>query len=333
MVKSAKSQLDEEDEPEDYDSSSYKGEVVKPESKSSEPKANANRSKHSETEQRRRSKINERFQALRDLIPQNDQKRDKASFLLEVIEYIQFLQEKLQMYEGSYEGWGQEPAKLLPWKIDRASADSLLDHTQVMKNGSAHENSVMLANVHNSIESDMGAAAMYKTLDHPHGPTNPAIPFDAQTPSNVFAAVGRGGLPTQSLQESVSDVENMAYQLQSQLLHGRPCATECSTPNNTLNGQEDLASDSLSVNISNAYSQQILNTLTQALQSSGVDLAQTSIGVQIDVGKRENSTTAVAAPSSKVNQYLSNQLSVQDGAGSSAENSEQAHKRPRREKC
>jgi len=144
----------------------------------------------------------------------------------------------------------------LKQKIDRASAESLLDHTQVMKNGSAHENSVMLANVHNSIESDMGTAAMYKTLDHPHGPTNPAIPFDVQTPSNVFAAVGRGGLPTQSLQESVSDVENMAYQLQSQLLHGRPCATECSTPNNTLNGQEDLASDSLSVNISNAYSQQ-----------------------------------------------------------------------------
>jgi hypothetical protein len=46
----------------------------------------------------------------------------------------------------------------------------------------------------------------------------------------------------------------------------------------------------------------ILNTLTQALQSSGVDLAQTSIGVQIDVGKRENSTTAVA-PSSKVYFY------------------------------
>lgn len=140
---------------------------------------------------------------------------------------------------------------LLKQKIDRASAESLLDHTtQVMKNGSAHENSASLANVHNSIESDMGAAAMYKTLDHPPGPTSQAIPFDAQTPSNVFAAVGRGGL-----QESVSDAENMAYQLQSQLLHGRPCATECSTPNNTLNGQQDLASDSLSVNISNAYSQ------------------------------------------------------------------------------
>lgn len=94
-------------------------------------RVNPQRSKHSETEQRRRSKINERqalkkrrrknsfcwvnclcvgfewkfdvilyylaiyarlkklcfwarFQVLRDLIPQNDQKRDKASFLLEV---------------------------------------------------------------------------------------------------------------------------------------------------------------------------------------------------------------------------------------------------------
>uniref|UniRef100_A0A6N2LVG3 BHLH domain-containing protein n=1 Tax=Salix viminalis TaxID=40686 RepID=A0A6N2LVG3_SALVM len=305
MVKSAKSQLDEEDEPEDYDSSSYK--VVKAESKSSEPKANANRSKHSETEQRRRSKINERQNL--------------------VIEYIQFLQDKLQMYEGSYEGWSQEPAKLLPWKIDRASAESLLDHTtQVMKNGSAHENSVSLAN--------NPTWALLQCTKHwiTPWPTNQAIPFDAQTPSNVFAAVWRVCLPTQSLQESVSDAENMAYQLQSQLLHGRPCATECSTPNNTLNGQQDLASDSLSVNISNAYSQRILNTLTQALHSSGVDLAQTSIGVQIDVGKRENSTTAVA-PSSKVNQYLSNQVIVQDGVESGAENSEQAHKRPRREKC
>ncbi|WVY93031.1 hypothetical protein V8G54_032119 [Vigna mungo] len=73
-------------------------------------RGNTHRSKHSETKQRRRSKINER-----DLIPQNDQKRDKASFLLEVIEYIQFLQDKLQIYEKSYEGWSQEPTKLIPW--------------------------------------------------------------------------------------------------------------------------------------------------------------------------------------------------------------------------
>lgn len=124
-----------------------------------------------------------------------------------------------------------------------------------MKNGSAHENTVMLGNVHNSIKSDMDTAAMYKTLHSP-GPTNPAIPFEVQTQSHVFAAVGRRGVPTESLQESVSDAENMAYQLQSQLLHGQPCATDCITPNNTLNGQEDVASDSQSVNISNTYSKQ-----------------------------------------------------------------------------
>ncbi|XP_031388769.1 transcription factor BIM2 isoform X5 [Punica granatum] len=78
-------------------------------------KANAIRSKHSVTEQRRRSKINERFQILRDLIPHSEQKRDTASFLLEVIDYVKYLQEKVQKYEGSYPGWNSEPAKLMPW--------------------------------------------------------------------------------------------------------------------------------------------------------------------------------------------------------------------------
>ena len=34
---------------------------------------------------------------------------------LQVIEYIQFLQEKVHKYEGSYQGWSHEPAKLMPW--------------------------------------------------------------------------------------------------------------------------------------------------------------------------------------------------------------------------
>ncbi|XP_042377860.1 transcription factor BIM2-like isoform X2 [Zingiber officinale] len=74
------------------------------------------KSKHSATEQRRRCKINDRFQILRDLIPQCDQKRDKASFLLEVIEYVKFLQEKVQKYE-TFPSWNQENEKLIPWVI------------------------------------------------------------------------------------------------------------------------------------------------------------------------------------------------------------------------
>ncbi|KAH7861522.1 hypothetical protein Vadar_027349 [Vaccinium darrowii] len=56
-----------------------------------------------------------RFQLLRDLIPHSDQKRDTASFLLEVIDYVHYMQEKVQKYEGSYQGWVSEPAKLMPW--------------------------------------------------------------------------------------------------------------------------------------------------------------------------------------------------------------------------
>lgn len=37
------------------------------------------------------------------------------NLLLQVIEYVQFLQEKVQKYEGSYQGWSSEPTKLMPW--------------------------------------------------------------------------------------------------------------------------------------------------------------------------------------------------------------------------
>lgn len=46
----------------------------------------------------------------------------------------------------------------------------------------------------------------------------------------------------------------------------------------------------------------LLNTLTQALQSSGVDLSQASISVQIDLGKRAHSSTFAV---SKVGKRLS----------------------------
>lgn len=44
----------------------------------------------------------------------------------------------------------------------------------------------------------------------------------------------------------------------------------------------------------------ILNSLTQALQSSGVDLSQASISVQINVGKPENGELNGTASDSKV---------------------------------
>ncbi|PIA57625.1 hypothetical protein AQUCO_00600387v1 [Aquilegia coerulea] len=101
---------------------------------SGDGKANMPRSKHSETEQRRRSKINERFQILRDLLPPSDQKRDKASFLLEVIEYVQFLHEKLHKYESQH--GNQEPSKLAPWRYSYWTSEGMVENSRLVKNGS-----------------------------------------------------------------------------------------------------------------------------------------------------------------------------------------------------
>lgn len=38
-----------------------------------------------------------------------------VNFPLQVIEYVQYLQEKVQKYEVSYQDWSGEPTKLVPW--------------------------------------------------------------------------------------------------------------------------------------------------------------------------------------------------------------------------
>lgn len=293
MVRGVKSHHEDEEEDDEElvrrttDGSSQK---VKVDGKTTDQKANSLRSKHSETEQRRRSKINERFQTLRDLIPQNDQRRDKASFLLEVIQYIQFLQEKLQLYEGPYQSWGQEPSKLIPWRNSGGPVESFIDQSELTRNGSGQEDNIvvtpsMLTNAHNSVESDLEVAA-YKVMDHPPLAANQAIPTHIPLQSSVL-----GNVPTQPHQASVSDSEHLASQSQSQFWQSRPCTTESAVPSYT--HEQELKFESDEANISNAYSQGLLNTLTRALQSSGVDLSQANISVQLDVGKRAN--TALTA--------------------------------------
>lgn len=229
------------------------------EEKGTSQKANPLRSKHSETEQRRRLKINERFQALMDLIPQNDQKRDKASFLLEVIQYIQFLQAKLDMYEG----WSQEPSKLAPRRNSVVPIESFSD-PQLTRNGSGQEDTYVLTpsmfiNSHNSVDSELGDDVAYELLNHNTVPANQAIP-----------------VPIQPCQDPTPE---------SQFWQTRPRTTESDLPSYALH-EEVRRVDSGEACISNAYSQGLLNKLTQALRSSGVDLTRASISVQLDVVKQ-----------------------------------------------
>ena len=131
-----------------------------------------------------------------------------------------------------------------------------MDHTQVIKNDSGLQNNVdispsILPNV-NSVESDLGSAMVYKSLDHLPGSASQAAPLNVQQP--IFDPIGRDGVPTQQLQESVSDAVNIDSQpptQQPELWPGRQ-TTACSILDNTPNIQEEK---SRSVNISSAYSQ------------------------------------------------------------------------------
>ncbi|KAK4767049.1 hypothetical protein SAY86_014800 [Trapa natans] len=247
--------------------------------------ANTTRSKHSETEQRRRSKINQRFQTLRDLIPQKDQKRDKASFLSEVIEYIQFLQDKILMYNESYQGYHQEPTKLTPWMNNSGTIDSHLESAQFARSGTSYENNFLinpgvLAAATNSLQHDIENAGGHVHMQ-----------------SGIYASVERGGI-SNIKQEPLRSVGNMTSHLQPQLWPAVPFAADYSLPNSSQNQHkpQDIENGE---NLSSAYSQGILNTLTQALQNAGVELSQTSISVQIDVRRRANPLAAASLLSSK----------------------------------
>ncbi|KAL8533557.1 hypothetical protein ACS0TY_009816 [Phlomoides rotata] len=325
-MKSGKGHLEEEDEEEEEfgtkkDAASFANNTKG--GKNSD-KANAIRSKHSVTEQRRRSKINERFQILRELIPHSDQKRDTASFLLEVIQYVQFLQEKVQKYEGSYQPWSSEPTKLMPWRNSHWRVQNVVGQTQTSKNSSGpgsafpgrfDENNVadpttLPLGLHNPIEPD-------HVRDAPCRPIDPQI----ELPNK---AVGM----SMPLQPSipVSMANDCAF---SHILHGPPSdaqSTECPSTADALNHQDDLKIEGGTISISSVYSEELLNSLTQALQNTGVNLSQASISVQINLGKRANRGATVSKdhdiPTPSTNQPVG---TFQDGTNS--EDINLAHKR------
>ncbi|XVF08881.1 hypothetical protein REPUB_Repub07fG0042500 [Reevesia pubescens] len=313
MIKSAKDNAQDDDFEEDEDfvlkkeSSTTihgKGELrVKVDGKSApDQKANTPRSKHSATEQRRRSKINDRFQMLRDIIPHSDQKRDKASFLLEVIEYIHFLQEKVHKYEGTYQGWSQEPSKLMPWRNNHRPTENYADQSRAINGVSApalgfstefDEKNITVAPIisgsqQNPMESDMSAATTSRAIDLRPGMTNKTMPFPVSLQPNFFTSARSAGAAAQLPTRLPSDAENSASQPQSVPCHTGPCTTNGALPSEKLKEQE-LTIEGGTISISSIYSQGLLNTLTQALQTSGVDLSHASISVQIELGKRSSS--------------------------------------------
>lgn len=285
-MKSGKSHHEEEDEAFD-DFGSKKDAIPSTNTKDGKnsDKASATRSKHSVTEQRRRSKINERFQILRELIPNSDQKRDTASFLWEVIEYVQYLQEKMQKYEG-YQGWSSEPAKLMPWRNSHWRVQSLVGNPQTEKNDSVpgstfpgrfDENNVtilppMHTNPQIPVDSDLSRDVSCKLMDQQPELANKGMVMPMPLHANMGVPIQGDGVFSHPLQRPVSDAN----------------ISECAINGDATSHQEDLTIEGGTINISSVYSQGLLNTLTQALESAGVDLTQATVSVQVDLGKRAN---------------------------------------------
>ncbi|XP_068644021.1 transcription factor BIM2-like isoform X2 [Aristolochia californica] len=335
MMKLARSDLLEEEDDDEEDcvkkeTSSQKGDAGL---KGNDQKTVTPRSKHSATEQRRRSKINDRFQILRGLIPHSDQKRDKASFLLEVIEHIQFLQEKVHKYETAFPGWNHESMKLIPWKHNQGPGENIPDHARVMKNGSGpglmftgkfDDNSVavppaMLASAQNPLESDIGMVPPYKTIDHhPTGLGSKGVSIPSQ--QTLFPPVVRsGGGLAQPSQRLMSDAESMAHQWP------RPSTVEIDSTE-----QEEMTIEGGTIRMSGVHSQGIFSSLAHALQNSGMDLSRANFSLQIDLGKRASRPyTTTSSAKDQEDPSSSSRAMAHSRAASSGEDSDPAQKRLR----
>ncbi|KAL0842763.1 hypothetical protein Bca101_016008 [Brassica carinata] len=230
-----------------------------------DPKLNTPRSKHSATEQRRRSKINDRFQMLRKLIPNSDQKRDKASFLLEVIEYIQFLQEKTSKYETPYQGWNHEPAKLLNWQRNN---QHLVPEGTVAFDPKLKEEK-------NNIPV-LATAAQGVVIDHPKT-LNRVTPVQS---NSLFSPVIAGN-PVTQLHARVAPSQTTEPS-QSSRCHTQPLKEE------EEEGDEERVHEG-NISISSVYSQGLVKRLREALEKSGVDLTKASISVEIELAKQSSS--------------------------------------------
>ncbi|XP_020571065.1 transcription factor BIM1-like [Phalaenopsis equestris] len=259
---------DEDDDEEVFgkkECTSQKELTMKVDGKNNEQKTSTPRSKHSATEQRRRSKINDRFQMLIGLLPNSDQKRDKASFLLEVIEYIQFLQAKIHKYDPISTGWSDENARLMLLN-NRHDAGDLSDDPQLFKNGASSSSGLLM-----------------------------------------------------------SDMASHSEWLKSSL------PVDCAVSNYFFDEHEELTIDEETVRASDAYSQGLLNTLSQSLQNSGIDLSQANISVNINLGRRSgcrhNTSTSITAQKDQDEPSSCNLVMGQALAGNRSDESEAAAKR------
>ncbi|KAM0922565.1 hypothetical protein ACQ4PT_006058 [Festuca glaucescens] len=244
---------------------------------SADQEPNSPRSKHSATEQRRRTKINDRLDVLRELLPNCNQKRDKASFLLEVIEYIRHLQERCHKYESAVPDKNHVDAKSMPWDkvYYRSRWMNAQNISQVQGGGLSTTGENMNKEQHSS-----------KSI--------------TAAPAPLFS--------TQSVRETSTTASSSHNITESSMPSNQPpwlsmstMNQNCDASNRTLNKHEPPSHHNNSQSLSSAYSQGLLHKLKEALQKAGVDPSQANISVEFNMD-RQARANAHTHDSSKANE-------------------------------
>lgn len=143
-------------------------------------------------------------------------------------------------------------------KNHRGPVESIMDQSQLVNNGSGHENNAvanpaMLTNAQNLIEADLCVAAAYQAIEHPPAQATQAVHPSMPVQATIISPHGTVGVTSLPLQESLSNTENAASQPQSPLWPVRPCTAEGgAVPSNA---REELTSENGTDSISSAYSQ------------------------------------------------------------------------------
>lgn len=159
---------------------------------------------------------------------------------------------------------------------------SLPAQPHVLKNGSGPEStclgrfdgnsatvtSTMQPNLQNPIESHTSRDVSFKAMDQQNELANK--PITTSIPLQT-------GMPTPVPNNSASSEPQP-----------RPVSNQCPNTIEALNHHEDEAIDGGRISISSPYSQRLLTSLSQALQSTNLDLSEATISLQIDFGKRAN---------------------------------------------
>lgn len=178
-------------------------------------------------------------------------------------------------------------------------AQSLVGPTQAVKNDSGpastfpgrfDENNITCSvAMHpiswNSTESDSSRDPSGQIDDQQSKLANKAIALPIPLHTNVSSSGPGDDVVLHPIHRPISDAQS----------------TECPITSGALTEQEDLIVEGGSISLTSVYSQGLLNNLTQALQCAGVDLSQSTISVQIDLGKRANRrlTSGAVVPNTK----------------------------------